>query len=76
MQFPVDRGSIRRYGMAMITSVKNERIKQARAVREGRGPGSLFIEGERLVDEVLAAGLEVEVAFGVGGELLRSSGRR
>ena len=39
----------------ILTSTANERIKHARRVREGRERGLLFIEGERLVEEAVAA---------------------
>lgn len=49
----------------MITSAKNERIKQARAVREGRVSDRIFIEGEKLTTEALTAGVKVKTVFGL-----------
>lgn len=46
-----------------IRSRDNERIKQARRVREGREPGLIFVEGLRLAEECLRSGLEVTAAF-------------
>lgn len=39
----------------ILTSTANERIKHARRVREGKERGLIFIEGERLVEEAVAA---------------------
>ncbi|NOT62568.1 MAG: hypothetical protein HOP19_20375, partial [Acidobacteria bacterium] len=47
----------------LITSPANERLKHARRVREGREPELIFIEGERLVAEVLQAQLSLHAAF-------------
>ena len=38
----------------MITSPANERLKQARRVRDGREPGQMFVEGERLIESCLS----------------------
>lgn len=46
-----------------IRSRDNERIKQARRVRDGREPGLVFVEGLRLAEECLRSGLEVATAF-------------
>ena len=46
-----------------IRSRDNERIKQARRVREGREPGLIFVEGLRLAEECLRSGLEITAAF-------------
>lgn len=59
----------------MITSAKNERIKDARTVREGRDPSRVFVEGQRLVGEALEAGLEVEAVLGLPELRSRFEGR-
>jgi TrmH family RNA methyltransferase len=46
-----------------ITSSSNERLKFARRVRDGREPGLIFIEGERLVEECLRSGLKLIACF-------------
>jgi TrmH family RNA methyltransferase len=47
----------------IITSPANERLKHARRVREGREPDLIFVEGERLVEECLQAGLILSACF-------------
>jgi TrmH family RNA methyltransferase len=47
----------------LITSPANERIKQARGVRDGREAGLIFIEGERLVEESLRSHLKLIACF-------------
>lgn len=47
----------------LLTSPANERLKQARRVRDGREPELIFIEGERLVEEALQAGLALHACF-------------
>jgi RNA methyltransferase, TrmH family len=47
----------------LITSPANERIKQARRVRDGREAGLIFIEGERLVEESLRSNLKLIACF-------------
>jgi TrmH family RNA methyltransferase len=47
----------------VITSPSNERLKHARRVRDGREPGSIFVEGERLIEECLQSGLKLKVCF-------------
>jgi RNA methyltransferase, TrmH family len=47
----------------LITSPINEKIKHARRVRDGREPGLIFIEGERLVEEALQSQLELIASF-------------
>jgi TrmH family RNA methyltransferase len=47
----------------LITSPANERIKQARRVRDGREAGLIFIEGERLVEESLRSNLKLVACF-------------
>lgn len=46
-----------------ITSRKNPLVQRARAVRDGRDRSHLFIEGLRLSEEVLRAGLGCELVF-------------
>lgn len=43
-----------------IESRENRRLVDARKVRDGRLPGSIFIEGRRLADEALSSGVEIE----------------
>jgi TrmH family RNA methyltransferase len=47
----------------LITSPANDRIKQARRVRDGREAGLIFIEGERLVEESLRSNLKLIACF-------------
>lgn len=47
----------------IITSPANERLKQARRVRDGREPELIFVEGERLIEECLQAGLRLEACY-------------
>lgn len=47
----------------LITSPANERLKHARRVRDGREPGLIFIEGERLAEECLQSSLPLFVCF-------------
>lgn len=46
-----------------ITSTSNERVKQARRVRDGREPGLILVEGLRLAEEALRSGIEVDFAL-------------
>jgi RNA methyltransferase, TrmH family len=46
-----------------IASPSNERLKHARRVRDGREPGFIFVEGERLVEECLQSGLKLAACF-------------
>lgn len=46
-----------------IRSRENPLLKRAGAVLAGKEPGTLVLEGDRLVDDALAAGLEPEVVF-------------
>lgn len=46
-----------------ITSSSNDRIKNARRVRDGRERDLIFVEGERLVAECLASGLAMSACF-------------
>lgn len=46
-----------------ISSASNEKIKQAKRVREGRVPGLIFIEGLRLCEEAVRSGLVIETVF-------------
>jgi len=43
-----------------ISSRDNQRLVNARKVRDGRGDGQIFIEGKRLVTEALRSGIEIE----------------
>jgi RNA methyltransferase, TrmH family len=45
----------------LITSRRNQLAQRARAVRDGRDRGRVFIEGVRLCEEALAAGLDFEL---------------
>jgi len=47
----------------VITSSSNERLKRARRVRDGREPGLIFVEGERLIEECLQSGLKLTACF-------------
>jgi RNA methyltransferase, TrmH family len=47
----------------MITSAANPKLKLARAVREGRKPGLLFVEGERLCEDAVLSGLQIELVL-------------
>lgn len=47
----------------LITSSSNERVKHARRVREGRERELIFVEGERLVGECVASGLQLHACF-------------
>jgi TrmH family RNA methyltransferase len=49
--------------VAMITSRQNPLAQQARAVRDGKQPDLIFIEGLRLSEEAVAAALQVETAL-------------
>jgi RNA methyltransferase, TrmH family len=46
-----------------ITSRQNPLVQRTRAVRDGREPASIFIEGLRLAEEAIAAALAVEVVL-------------
>ncbi len=46
-----------------ITSSGNERLKQARRVRDGRVPDRLFVEGLRLAEDCLRSGAVIEACF-------------
>ncbi|PYS91821.1 MAG: hypothetical protein DMF64_10805 [Acidobacteria bacterium] len=46
-----------------ITSRQNPLVQHARAVRDGREPELIFVEGVRLAEEATSAGLQFEVAF-------------
>lgn len=47
----------------MITSRDNSLLRRARAVRDGKEPGSIFVEGLRLCEEALASGLNIEAVI-------------
>lgn len=47
----------------LITSSSNERLKHARRVRAGRESDSIFVEGERLIEECLLSGLSLSGCF-------------
>lgn len=47
----------------MITSPANERLKQARRVREGRESGQMFVEGERLIESCLSSPVRLLSCF-------------
>jgi TrmH family RNA methyltransferase len=66
--------------MTIITSRDNQKLKFARAVRDGREPEYIFLEGVRLVEEAVRAGVEIAEVFisesfenkGTGRELLHN----
>ncbi|HMO80092.1 MAG TPA: RNA methyltransferase [Pyrinomonadaceae bacterium] len=47
----------------MIKSRSNEKLKFVRAIRDGRRDSFIFVEGEKLVGELAAAGLPVSSVF-------------
>lgn len=47
----------------LITSPVNPQLKYARRVREGKESDAIFVEGERLCEELLKSGLQLIVAF-------------
>jgi TrmH family RNA methyltransferase len=47
----------------LITSRDNQRLVNARKVRDGRVPGKIFIEGRRLVEEALRSDIAIEECF-------------
>ena len=47
----------------IITSPANERLKHARRVRDGRERGLIFVEGERLIEELLHSELKPTACF-------------
>ncbi len=47
----------------LITSPANERLKQARRVRDGRQDDLIFVEGERLIEECLQSDLVLKECF-------------
>ena len=49
--------------MDVIRSASNPAIKRARAVASGREADRILLEGDRLVDEAVARGLEVELCL-------------
>lgn len=49
--------------MLEITSKDNPRLKHARAVRDGRESGEIFIEGLRLAEEAVSANLDITDLF-------------
>ncbi len=46
-----------------ITSRNNKRLVNARNVRDGKGPTSIFVEGRRLVTEALRSDLKITECF-------------
>ena len=46
-----------------ITSRDNQRLVNARKIRDGRGDGQIFVEGKRLAVEALRSGIEIEECF-------------
>jgi len=56
--------------MKTITSRDNSLLRQARAVRDGKAKGLIFIEGMRLSDEALRSGLGITAVI-VSDELAR-----
>lgn len=51
-----------------ITSSSNEKVKQAKRVRDGREAGLIFIEGIRLAEEALRSRLHIEMCFVEGDQ--------
>lgn len=49
-----------------ITSRDNDRVKEARRVRDGKDPGKIFIEGVRLVKEGVRSGIAIGDIFVTG----------
>ena len=47
----------------LITSRDNSLLRRARAVRDGKIPESIFVEGLRLCEEALLSGLEIEAVI-------------
>src|ERR1043166_5042793 len=46
-----------------ITSRDNSLLRHARAVRDGKTPESIFVEGLRLCEEALRSGLKIEAVI-------------
>lgn len=46
-----------------ITSRDNSLLRQARAVRDGKAPDSIFVEGLRLCEEAHSSGLQIEAVI-------------
>jgi RNA methyltransferase, TrmH family len=57
----------------MITSAANARLKLARSVKEGREPGLIFIEGERLAEDAVLSGLPIQMAFHIANPTPRAA---
>ncbi len=47
----------------VVRSMQNPLVQRARAVLAGRDPAALVLQGDRLVDDALGAGLALEVAL-------------
>ncbi|MEC7232388.1 MAG: hypothetical protein VXW31_05585, partial [Planctomycetota bacterium] len=47
----------------VIASAQNAALKRVRAALRGKEPGAVVLEGRRLVEDALAAGLELEVVL-------------
>ncbi|HZS08391.1 MAG TPA: RNA methyltransferase [Blastocatellia bacterium] len=47
----------------LITSPANQHLRRARGVRDGKEPGLIFVEGERLCEECVSSGLELVACF-------------
>jgi TrmH family RNA methyltransferase len=57
--------------MERITSRENRRLVAARAARDGRAHGQIFIEGKRLVQEAVRSNIEIDECFvsdGIGDQ--------
>lgn len=50
-----------------IASRDNQRLVNARKIRDGRGDGQIFVEGKRLAAEALRSGLVIDECFFVRG---------
>jgi len=59
--------------MLRISSRQNKRLKPVRQAKDNREPSLLFLEGRKLAEECLVAGLEPEIAV-VSDTFLKSGG--
>lgn len=62
MRFQISdlRSDFSHFEMIKITSKDNSLLREARAVRDGRDDGLIFVEGLRLCEEALRSGLALE----------------
>lgn len=59
--------------MEAIRSRQNAQLKRVRAVAAGKEPGMLALEGDRLVDEAVEIGMELEVCLVAEGREARAN---